>query len=40
LVQLIGRPLREDLCLDAAQTIEDRVGVMAELFWPQMTAAR
>ena len=32
-VQLIGRPLREDLCLDAAQAIEDRVGVMVEQLW-------
>lgn len=32
-VQLIGRPLREDVCLDAAQAIEDRVGVMTEQLW-------
>ena len=35
-VQLIGRPLREDVCLDAAQTIEDRVGVMTEHLWARM----
>lgn len=38
-VQLIGRPLREDTCLDAAQAIEDRVGVMAEQLWDTMSAA-
>ena len=32
-VQLIGRPFREDICLDAAQAIETRVGVMAEHLW-------
>ncbi|AUY50932.1 amidase [Streptomyces sp. CB01881] len=26
-VQLVGRPFREDLCLDAAQAVEDRLGV-------------
>lgn len=30
-VQLIGRPYREDLCLEAAQAIEDRLGVMTPL---------
>ncbi|MCL4115034.1 UNVERIFIED_CONTAM: hypothetical protein GTU68_008277 [Idotea baltica] len=35
-VQLIGRPLREDLCLDAAQAIEDRVGVMTDQLWAQL----
>ncbi|MCP5265997.1 MAG: amidase [Burkholderiaceae bacterium] len=29
-VQLVGRRFREDLCLDAAQAIEDRVGVVSE----------
>ncbi len=37
-VQLIGRPLREDICLDAAQVIEDQVGVMTEHLWVQMAA--
>jgi len=32
-VQLIGRPLREDVCFDAAQAIEDRVGVMTHNLW-------
>ncbi len=32
-VQLIGRPFREDICLDGAQAIEDRVGVMARHLW-------
>jgi len=32
-VQLIGRPLREDLCLDAAQAIEDQVGIMTRHLW-------
>jgi amidase len=32
-VQLIGRPFREDICLDAAQAIEERVGVMAARLW-------
>lgn len=36
-VQLIGRPLREDVCLDAAQVIEDHTGVMVEQLWAQMT---
>ncbi|MFI5801536.1 amidase [Streptomyces sp. NPDC051561] len=30
-VQLVGRAFREDLCLDAAQAIEDRLGVLAPL---------
>ena len=32
-VQLIGRPLREDVCLNAAAAIEAQVGVMAERLW-------
>lgn len=32
-VQLIGPRFREDLCLDAAQVIEDRVGVLAHRLW-------
>ncbi|CAM5481439.1 hypothetical protein Sgou_31590 [Streptomyces gougerotii] len=27
-VRLVGRAFREDLCLDAAQAIEDRLGVL------------
>lgn len=27
-VQIVGRAFREDLCLDAAQAIEDRLGVL------------
>ena len=38
-VQLIGRPLREDLCLDAAQAIEDRAGRMHDILWNQMMSA-
>jgi len=32
-VQIVGQPFREDLCLDAAQAIEDRVGILAEQLW-------
>jgi amidase len=32
-VQLIGRRCREDLCLDAAQAIENEVGILAEQLW-------
>ncbi len=32
-VQLIGRPFREDICLDAAEAIEGHVGVIAEQLW-------
>lgn len=32
-VQIVGRPFREDLCLDAAQAIEDRVGILSEQLW-------
>jgi len=32
-VQLIGRRYREDLCFDAAQAIENQVGVLAEQLW-------
>jgi len=34
-VQIIGQRFREDMCLDAAQTIEDRVGVLAHQLWSQ-----
>ncbi len=27
-VQIVGRAFREDLCLDAAQAVEDRLGVL------------
>lgn len=30
-VQLVGRAFREDLCLAAAQAIEDRLGVLTPL---------
>ena len=29
-VQIIGQRFREDLCLDAAQAIENAVGVLAQ----------
>lgn len=32
-VQIVGRRYREDLCLDAAEAVEQRVGVMAHRFW-------
>ena len=32
-VQLIGRRFREDLCLDAAQVIEDSVGMLSQQLW-------
>jgi len=32
-VQLIASRYREDLCLDAAQAIERRVGVLARKLW-------
>ncbi len=32
-VQIIGQRFREDLCLDAAQAIENRVGILAEQLW-------
>jgi len=34
-VQIVGRRFREDMCLDAAQAIEDRVGVLAHRLWEQ-----
>ncbi|MFB7615633.1 amidase [Kitasatospora sp. NPDC056181] len=30
-VQLVGRPFREDLCLDAARAVEDRLGVFTPI---------
>jgi amidase len=30
-VQVIGPPFREDLCLDAAQALEDRVGIITPI---------
>lgn len=30
-VQIVGRAFREDLCLEAAQAIEDRLGVLTPL---------
>jgi amidase len=32
-VQIVGQPFREDMCLDAAQAIEDRVGILTEQLW-------
>ena len=32
-VQIVARRYREDLALDAAQAIEDRVGVLARELW-------
>ena len=32
-VQIIGRRFREDMCLDAAQAIENSVGVLAKELW-------
>ena len=32
-VQIIGRRFREDMCLDAAQHIEDKVGVLSYQLW-------
>lgn len=32
-VQIIGRRFREDQCLDAAQVIENKVGVLAHQLW-------
>ena len=32
-VQIIGRRFREDLILDAMETIEARVGVLAHELW-------
>ena len=32
-VQIIGQRFREDMCLDAAQAIEDRVGILAHQLW-------
>jgi len=37
-VQLVGQRFREDLCLDAAQVVEDSVGIMAETLWKQFDA--
>ena len=30
-VQVIGPPYREDLCLDAAAAIEDRLGILTPI---------
>ncbi|MFM9370725.1 amidase [Streptomyces sp. Da 82-17] len=38
-VQIVGRAFREDLCLDAAQAIEDRLGVLTPLD-PRTSRAR
>ena len=33
-VQIIGRRFREDMILDAAEEVENRVGVMTHHLWP------
>ena len=35
-VQIVGQRFREDLCLDAAQAIETRVGVLAKQLWERV----
>ena len=35
-VQIVGQRFREDLCLDAAQAIETRVGVLAKQLWERI----
>jgi amidase len=35
-VQLIGSRYREDVCLDAAATIEAMVGIMAKRLWERI----
>lgn len=35
-VQIIGQRFREDMCLDAAQAIENRVGILAHQLWSTM----
>ena len=35
-VQIIGPRFREDLCLDAVEVLEQRVGVLAEELWREM----
>lgn len=32
-VQIIGQRFREDLCLDAAQVIENKTGIFAQKLW-------
>ena len=32
-IQLIGRRFREDLCLDAAEAIENKIGVLSQQLW-------
>lgn len=36
-VQLVSRRYREDLCLDAAQAIENEIGILAARLWAQET---
>ena len=38
-VQIVGRRYREDVCLDAAQAIENSVGVLCERLWARERAA-
>jgi amidase len=39
-VQLIGSRYREDICLDAAEQIQKRVGIMAHRLWERESGAR
>jgi amidase len=38
-VQLVASRYREDICLDAAQAIEDRVGVLTRRLWARETVS-
>jgi amidase len=38
-VQIVGRRFREDLILDAAEAVEDRVGIMAHRLWERADGA-
>ncbi|MCP5367405.1 MAG: amidase family protein [Hyphomicrobiales bacterium] len=38
-VQIVGQRFREDMCLDAAEAIEARVGIMARELWRRQDAA-
>lgn len=35
-VQIIGRRFREDMCLDAAEVIEGKVGILSKQLWGQL----
>ena len=38
-VQIVGRRYREDVCLDAAEAVERRVGVLADRLWAREQGA-